>query len=737
MIDELRKDAVTLAALLFLDLVAAACIGRLFTTAAPLVPILTAVVIGHAVAVACRLRQLSVPATTVVVGLTAVLATIWLVLPGTTLLGVPTPDTLTALGDGIAEARRQFSVAIAPTPPIEGFTMVSVFAVVILAALADWGAFRIRATIEATIPAFTVFTFSAVLGTTTYRTHATVAFAAAMLLWFVSHNTTVIARTRPWFNGTAARGRDALSKAGIGVATIALVATGLGLAVPFTKDPPAVAWRNRGESEARTTVSPLVDIRSRLVTRDDVVAFTVDTTARSYWRLTSLDLFDGRIWSSRGNYREVDPSEGLKNRTGDRVEQHYTIGDLKSIWLPAAYRPAGAPSIDGISYDDDADAFITDQPTSDGLDYTVISAIPNVDAATLRNARTVGIDASQTELPDNIDPRVISLAAEITEGKTTAYDKALAIQNYFRGGEFVYDLAVQSGHGENDIVNFLFNAKRGYCEQFAGTFGVLARLAGIPTRVSVGFTPGDANATGTGYVVRELNAHAWPEVFLGSAGWVAFEPTPGRGIPGAEDYTGATESQADSTQPGATSTVPTTVPTFTGEQEGTGATTTTTAPPVVEEQPAKKGNGLLKVIGITLVVLILVAGLIGSVPLTMARRRRRRWNAATDASERVLVSWHDTTEALRFAGARVRRADTPLERVEAVGEVLGEGGVATLERLATMVDVAAYAPPRLSEDDAAESRLDAEEVRRLAFGTKPAWQRLVYAVDPRRLQRRR
>ena len=125
----------------------------------------------------------------------------------------------------------------------------------------------------------------------------------------------------------------------------------------------------------------------------------------------------------------------------------------------------------------------------------------------------------------------------------------MAIQQYLRSSPFRYDLSVPAGHSGDSVARFLFVTKRGYCEQFAGTFAVLARLAGLPTRVAVGFTQGERDdATGVS-TVRELNAHAWPEVFLGSAGWVAFEPTPGRGIPGAESYTGAVESQADSRRP--------------------------------------------------------------------------------------------------------------------------------------------------------------------------------------------
>ena len=45
-------------------------------------------------------------------------------------------------------------------------------------------------------------------------------------------------------------------------------------------------------------------------------------------------------------------------------------------------------------------------------------------------------------------------------------------------------------------------------------------------------------------MVRGRHAHAWPEVYLSGVGWVAFEPTPGRGAPGAQNYTGLAENQA-------------------------------------------------------------------------------------------------------------------------------------------------------------------------------------------------
>jgi transglutaminase-like putative cysteine protease len=660
----------------------------------------------------------------------------WLVVPGETFVGLPTADAFHAITRGLGDARRDFGVAVAPTKITPGFTMACVFAATLFAVIADWGAFHVGATIEATVPAFTVFVFAAVLGTKDGRVPATLAFVGAMLIWFTAHNATVVARTKPWFTGTMARGRRALARGGVGLGVVALVGAGLGMALPFTQDPPAVAWRNHGQSHARTTVSPLVDIRTRLVSRSDVIAFTVEAKIRSYWRLTSLDLFDGRIWSSQGSYKDVDPSKRFEGRSGTLSKQNFTIANLASIWLPVAYQPTGAPSLAGTSYDEDADAFITDNENSNDLEYSVLSVVRSPTAETLRAAKPAKVDKSQLALPAGVDPRVVALAAQVTRGAATPYDKAFAIQQLFRGGQFTYDLSVAPGHGEDDIVRFLFSTKRGYCEQFAGTYAVLARLAGLPTRVAVGFTAGDPDPATGRLVVRELNAHAWPEVFLGSAGWVAFEPTPGRGIPGSQAYTGTAESQADSTTPGATSTVVPTTAVGAGGAEG-GAATTTTAPARGASSEPEHRNVWIRVALIALGLLVLLGAIASIVPVIIALRRRRRWAAAQDAAARVLVAWDDTVDALRFAGTPARLSDTPAERVAAVGSSIDASGVATLERLATRVDLASYAPdPGLTNTDAEKSRVEAVSVRRAALATRSWQRRVVYLVNPRRLRRR-
>src|SRR5260370_42076218 len=94
----------------------------------------------------------------------------------------------------------------------------------------------------------------------------------------------------------------------------------------------------------------------------------------------------------------------------------------------------------------------------------------------------------------------------------------------------------------------------------------MARLLGLPTRVAVGFTQGTIGSDGKLHVL-DLNAHAWPEVYFAGIGWLAFEPTPQRGEPGAQIYTGVPPQQASDTGDTTATTVPstgTTVPVGTG-----------------------------------------------------------------------------------------------------------------------------------------------------------------------------
>jgi hypothetical protein len=55
---------------------------------------------------------------------------------------------------------------------------------------------------------------------------------------------------------------------------------------------------------------------------------------------------------------------------------------------------------------------------------------------------------------------------------------------------------------------------------------LLLRMGGVPARVSAGFAPGVLDDRRKEYVVRDIDAHSWVEVYFPGIGWVTRDPTP-------------------------------------------------------------------------------------------------------------------------------------------------------------------------------------------------------------------
>lgn len=171
---------------------------------------------------------------------------------------------------------------------------------------------------------------------------------------------------------------------------------------------------------------------------------------------------------------------------------------------------------------------------TDARSYGVLSAVPALDEATLAALPGWGPDRplppemeAHLVLPDTVTDRTRQLASQLTQGLTSPFEKAQAIQDYLRGYE--YDLSVQKPPRDVDVADFfLFDLQRGYCDYYATAFAVLARLNGLPTRFATGYAIGSWWPEEREWIVTEAEAHSWPEVYFPEVGWVAFEPTAGR-----------------------------------------------------------------------------------------------------------------------------------------------------------------------------------------------------------------
>jgi len=128
-----------------------------------------------------------------------------------------------------------------------------------------------------------------------------------------------------------------------------------------------------------------------------------------------------------------------------------------------------------------------------------------------------------TLLPNTISKDLVSWAIENKKDKTDEQYLNTIIKT-FADGSYFYNLSPKNLSG-NSYADFFFNSKEGYCEYFAGTFVLLARLGGIPSRIVSGYLGGDLNNIGDFYVFRQKDAHAWAEVWFEREGWVKVDPT--------------------------------------------------------------------------------------------------------------------------------------------------------------------------------------------------------------------
>ena len=480
----------------------------------------------------------------------------WASYPHTMLLGVlPTPATVTAVAHGLSEGLVSSRATVPPTQATAAF-------VTLAAGAAWWCAAASSACLwTAASPGLAVAPpvalYAGVKALADGRPGgAPVALVVALAVATVASSR--LTRSRPVRPQTVAA-------AG---ALAVLVAAGT-LVAPFAPGwgaGPVVRWRKK--VTPNISVSPDVDVRPQLRRSEPVEVFRVQVQTRNptYWRLTALDVFDGRRWTMSAQPPALPgPSGGIRTL---RLRQQVKITALRSEWLPAAFAPVAASR--DVAYDPAVGALRTSRPRKGGWIYGVESAVASpgpeelakVGPATRGGASRREL-AHYTTLPP-LPKDVTAWVRRAAGGARSPFEAAISVQNTLR--DFEYDLDVPAGAGGNDLARFLTETRRGYCEQFAAAMAVAARSLGIPARVAIGYTPGKANVTEELFTVTTAEAHAWPELWFDGYGWLAFEPTPSRSNPtagyaappasgpGSDPTAAATpEASAPAPVPGATS----------------------------------------------------------------------------------------------------------------------------------------------------------------------------------------
>lgn len=283
--------------------------------------------------------------------------------------------------------------------------------------------------------------------------------------------------------------------------------------------------------------------------RSETVVLTVRAPSdypmgvRFYWRARVYDLYADGVW--RATFTADQPvtlennSLAFPGRDGHLPEWDGRWGAVftyttefpisllylapQPVWVDVPVQADLAESPDGAL---DLAALKAAPLLPAGTTYHARSALG---AATVAQLRAAGTDYPQwvadryLQLPDTLTPRTRELALQIAAGKETPYDIAVAVTEYLRANIRYSQTVPPVPRGREPLDWFLFDLRRGFCNYYASAEVVLLRSLGIPARLAVGFAPGQWERGR--YLVRDKDAHAWPEVYFPGYGWVEFEPT--------------------------------------------------------------------------------------------------------------------------------------------------------------------------------------------------------------------
>lgn len=435
------------------------------------------------------------------------------------------------------------------------------------------------------------------------------------------------------------------------------------------------------------------------------LTYTTSTNEGTYLRLTALDDFTGATWaptktdlSPQNTVAAIGAPPGLTDAVPrTEVTTKVTVENVQSRYLPAPYAPSSIEGLTGEwSWEPDALAIRSEGSTARGQVFEVQSTqiSPSIDQLLAGDVTADAGLARYLALPDDLPEVVRSTAAVVVGGATTNYDKAIALQDFFRDGDFTYSeqTPVDEGYDGSGarVLGAFLQVKAGYCVHFASAMAAMARTQGIPSRVAVGFTPGTQSRESDGaieYNVSTFDFHAWPELYFSGIGWVRFEPTPGRGV--VPEF--APLAVDDPTTPDVDESVPVPEP----------ITTPTTAPDQADDAPvadAVDDGASASATGWPLWWVLLVAlGVLALVPaLVRLVRRARRISLGTPSA-----AWTEIRDTADDLGLRTHDTRTPRQLADDLAPTLSKDARPALQRLRAALegDVFAAQPATVSTSD--------------------------------------
>ncbi|GAB3480619.1 DUF3488 and transglutaminase-like domain-containing protein [Nocardiopsis coralliicola] len=482
------------------------------------------------------------------------------------------------------------------------------------------------------------------------------------------------------------------------------------------------------EEEDDDAVSPLSHLPQWAAEPDQpLLSVAADEPTELRW--VTLSEFDGITWQPDRAYRassEVLPEPEARVPQGEERTIAVEVHGLPGNWLPVA----GVPHrVEGpqLAYDP---ASFTVRTTGDGtgggglegLGYTASGTVPSYDKETLAAAGEADRERFERylRLPEGAPEQLDEIAGRVDGA--SPYQRANRLAGYLRAN-YGYDPEAPSGHGYANLDRLLAapgeEGGAGTSEQFASAFALLARAAGLPSRVVAGFGPGVEH--GGAQLIRSGDAVAWGEVYLDGVGWAPFDVTPGD--PKTNGAGSASERPGGDSADGSDS----------GDREEPDDSFFRTTGAYLDVAFAWRAAG------ITAAAVPASIGLAAALLAAARALHRHRRLRARAAPQQIAGAWRELRDALWLSGAAPAAGATVAEVVSAADRRLPPSPEAPRAwTVGTAVTALAFAPEeeRSAAGGAGEAQRAADEVREYTSALRkslPLGRRIVWWADPRPL----
>ncbi|WP_188192785.1 transglutaminase family protein [Nonomuraea sp. SYSU D8015] len=628
---------------------------------------------------------------------------------------VPTKGSVAELGRLLGVGWADIQRFAAPVPTTEGITLLTAGGVALIAITVDLMAARLRRAALAGLPLLALATVPATILPDPISWPAFIVAALGFVGLLIADGrervghwgrAVLVRRSRVAASPSASRTRTAADTSGLRLSgkRIGFAAIALAVLVPAllpTMEPVSffqfgVGGRGTGKGNSISIPNPIAGLRGQLELPEHrvVLTYTNNDDQPRYLRIYALDTFDGQQFGmtqpkgapeNRTDQGPLPPPPGLSgkpkiNNVVTNIQVSDEVSDLR--FLPLPYPPSEIEVEGDWRADADSLMVFSVPDEASGLEYRVASGEPAPTPELLEslgNARG-GVSERYLSLPENLPPEVHQLALSETANATSAYERAVKLQEFFtKTGGFTYSLRTQ-GHSSSALADFVLNVRAGYCEQFASAMAVMARMVGIPSRVAIGYTGG--TKIGDRWQVATNDSHSWPELYFEGVGWLPFEPTPagafGQGSARVPDYTQPAPDPTD--EP----TTPTTGPTSSSADEPVAPSDRPNPNQVDREAqlnqgglPADESMPLIAKIGIGAAALLLILLIPAGVRLITRNRRVRSlgWKVSQPADEltarmvsgkgatgrhpSVAAAWAELDDILYDYGMARQTSETP------------------------------------------------------------------------------